>query len=281
MKNHRKIEIVILFIICEMMIIPFFVRGAETTETVIAEKDSYVDSSSPHSNYGGKGFMRCGAWGSYNLYIYEAYISFNLDSIPEGWTRVEISLDFSLVSQTLNFDIHEVSDDWEEYEIDWANKPKKDSKLTTLRMVNSEKWTEDITSHVSGNSLSICVSSSNYEEGDYVWIASREDSSTSDRPTLEFTYETSSGSNISTIMGSIFILFLVGAFIVVGLIFIYFQDKKKKIQQASQQRIPPRPQQPSQQSSQQVTQPRVIHCTSCGAKISAVDTFCKECGAKN
>ena len=140
----------------------------------IADKDSYIDTANPLSNYGGVNNLMTGY--SFSSDIREAYFHFNFSNKPVSFTRAEISLDFWSVSQTMNFTVCLIEEDWNEFSLDWLSQPTKGPVIGYIIATASGIYTLDITSLIAGRTnLTICVyiEIDNYI-ADYAYITSRE-----------------------------------------------------------------------------------------------------------
>ncbi len=177
MKSKRKtiIEIFILLGLVFLFNIPTTKAiQREVTISNIADKDTYIDTDNPLSNYGGVNNLMAG----YSIFydIREAYFHFNFSNKPSSFTRAEISLDFWGVSQTMNFSICLIEEDWNEYALDWMSQPNKSQVIGNIIATSSGIYTLDITSLIAGRTnLSICVyiDTDNIID-DYAYITSRE-----------------------------------------------------------------------------------------------------------
>ena len=140
----------------------------------IAEKDTYVDTANPTSNFGGVSYLISG----FSLFsdIREAYLYFNFSNKPSDFIRAEISLEFWGVSQTMNYTICLIEEGWSEFSMTWINKPNKGQIISNLLVTSNTIYTIDVTSLIPGrNNLSICVyvEIDNYVD-DYAYITSKE-----------------------------------------------------------------------------------------------------------
>ncbi len=177
MKSKDKIRVLLGLLV--IFIFQFFIPNVtgvlkDVTISTVAEKDTYVNSYEPLSNYGGVDDARAGFY--FTGDILEAYFYFNFTDKPADFTKVEISLDFWGVSETMNFAVRLINDAWSELSMDWLNKPVKGDLITNLLVASSGIYKIDITNLISNlTNISICVyvEFENYVN-DYVYIASRE-----------------------------------------------------------------------------------------------------------
>jgi len=95
----------------------------EATVSNIADKDTYIDTANPLSNYGGSSNLMTG----YGIFsdIREAYFHFNFSNKPSSFIKAEVSLEFWGVSQTMNFSVCLIEEEWGEYTLDWVSQPSK------------------------------------------------------------------------------------------------------------------------------------------------------------
>lgn len=159
----------------------------DQTVSTIAEKDTYVESYYPTSNYGGQDWL---IFGNYILGWNEAYLHFNFSDKPAGWTKAEISIDMYSVSETFNVTVSLINDTWNEFTINWVNKPVHREVITTFTVAERKIYKFDITDNIEGrNSISICLNASNYLQNGYVQGSSKEGAySSEDYPQLIWIY---------------------------------------------------------------------------------------------
>ncbi len=161
----------------------------DTTISAVAEKDTYVNSYNPASNFGGQDYALSGFY--FTGDILESYFYFNFSDKPIDFSKAEISIDLWSVSMTMNVSICLIEENWDEYSMTWMNKPAKESEITSLLITQSDIYTFDVTDYIAGrNNLSICVyiKIENYVD-DYFYITSREGFySEEDAPQLIWTY---------------------------------------------------------------------------------------------
>lgn len=172
---------VILFLLGIILIFGLFITIPSTKAitreryiSTIAEKDTYVDTANPTSNYGGVSYLMTG----FGLFgdIREAYFYFNFSDKPQSYIRAEISLEFWGVSQTMNYTICLIEESWNEYSMTWLNKPDKGEVIDNIMVTTDTIYKIDVTSLISGrNNISICVyvEIENFVE-DYSYITSKE-----------------------------------------------------------------------------------------------------------
>jgi len=159
----------------------------DATISTVAERDSYVESDSPTSNNGGKDWL---IFGDYIFGWNEAYLYFNFSDKPTGWTKAEISIDMYSVSETFNVTVSLINDTWDEYTINWMNKPEHREIITTFTVAEGKIYKIDITNYIEGrDNISICLNASDYYQNGYVQGHSIEGAySSEDFPQLIWTY---------------------------------------------------------------------------------------------
>lgn len=146
----------------------------EITVSNVAYKDTYIDTANPLANYGGSSNLMTG----YGIFadIREAYFHFNFSNKPISFIRAELSFEFWGVSQTMNFSVCLIEEEWGEFTLDWVSQPSKGQVIGNIFVTLSGIYTLDITSLIAGRTnLSVCVyiDLDNYVE-DYAYITSRE-----------------------------------------------------------------------------------------------------------
>jgi hypothetical protein len=188
--KERNFLVFVLVIIGFLLTIPN-AQGIQRERTFsnVADRDTYLDTASPMSNYGGVNNLIAGF--SYTPNIREAYFHFNFSNKPSNLKRAEISLEFWGVSQTMNFTVCIIEDNWDEYTMTWGERPNKNNTIGHLLVASSGIYKLGITSLIQGRTdISICV----YIEidnliRDYAYITSREGFySSEDAPQILWTY---------------------------------------------------------------------------------------------
>jgi len=192
MKN-KKIFVVIGFLILfglTFNITPTKGITRDTTISIIAEKDTYIDTGSPGANYGGVDNLYTGI--DYSSDLHESYFYFNFSNKPTNYKKAEISLDIWGVSKTVYLNICLIEESWDEYNMTWLNKPTHGEHITTLLVPSSNIYKIDVTNYIEGrNNISICLYTGDYLMDDYVYITSREGYyswAPEDAPQLIWTY---------------------------------------------------------------------------------------------
>ncbi|MHA1689081.1 MAG: CBM96 family carbohydrate-binding protein [Promethearchaeota archaeon] len=150
-------------------------RPVEATSikiSTIAEKDSYVDSGNPTSNYGGKDWI---LFGNHFSDFTATYLYFNFSDKPAEWTKAEISIDCYFVSETFKATVSLINDDWEELTINWMNEPEHGEIITTLTISEEKIYYIDVSDYIAGrDNISICINASDYTQNGYIQATSSE-----------------------------------------------------------------------------------------------------------
>jgi len=199
MKVKKVIILISLIFFSSFMvnIIPARAIIRDQTISTVAEKDSYVSSYYPTSNYGGASWL---IFGKYILGWREAYLFFNFSDKPTSWNSAEISIDMYSVSETFNVTVSLINDTWDEYTINWINKPVHREVITTFTVAQGNIYKINITDYIDGrNNISICLNASDYLQTGYVQGSSREGAYFSeDSPQLIWTYPENVEINITS-----------------------------------------------------------------------------------
>ncbi len=240
--------------------------ASDETVSTVAEKDAYIYTYNPTSNYGGKNWL---IFGDRGLGWTEAYLYFNFSDKPAGWTKAEISIDMYYVSETFNVMVCLISDTWNEYTINWVNKPEHKEIITTFTVAEGKIYKIDITDFIQGrNSISICVNASNNLQTGYVQGHSKEGAySSEDYPQLIWTYpepEYSGGYFLGIV-----VLFGIGAVLCIGVPVGIYKLYKKKTEERKIFIT---------QEPKDILAKKAHYCQNCGKEIIPNTKFCTKCG---
>ena len=163
----------------------------ENTISIEADKDTYVSSADPLSNFGNLTLVRVGYLGDS---IYIAYFHFDLSDKPKNFFKAEISLHPSkfYIGETVTFSIGSIEENWDELSMTWMNKPNSSEKITSF-LATGAVWLPtyeiDITDYVTGKTnISVCVYIDNYVDDWYLFCTREHTIYPSDRPLLILTY---------------------------------------------------------------------------------------------
>ena len=164
------------------------------TLSTTADADTYVDTVSPTSNFGGQTDLVAGLSSS-NLYA--AFIHFNFSTEPQNVTKARIKFYVWSVGSTVNLSATIITTPWSEYSMTWMNKPSGKTHIAYIIIPSSGFYYIDITNYLAGrNNISICLNCSNYLNTDTAWIDSREwySYNSQEVPMIEWTYTATSST---------------------------------------------------------------------------------------
>lgn len=267
MKSYKKLS---LFLILFLSLSVFVSFGqcftVENTKEIYADRDTYIDSYSVNSNYGGKDYL---CIGELIIGYDHTFLHFDLSEIPEVFTKAYLSLNFYYVPETIDISIYSTSSNWNELGLTWINAPSEgslvghfvdiaESKVYIFGIYNfMESW--------SASEITFIVKEFDYSEPGYIQLSSREGAtSDTNKPHLLFYYEV----EIEDLAILIPILIIVGIAIFIGIVvYLGKNSKTRKIQETSQPKTP---------SPYAVSN---AFCSNCGAKTQ-VGSFCTNCGKK-
>jgi len=204
-KNNLLITFGILFLF-GITIAPS-VNGAITTVTSEADKDSYVTTSNPTTNYGGADWL---IFGYYITDFAEAYLHFNFTDKPANFTKAEITIDMYSISATVNLTASIITDSWSETGITWVNKPDHGQVISAFTASTEQVYSIDVTNFITGTGISICINATDFTQTAYVQARSSEGgyswSTLLPTPKLVWTYNAPDtqipGFNILILLGS-------------------------------------------------------------------------------
>jgi hypothetical protein len=215
---------ILVALVCASLAFSFAaVRVTAATSKIYADKDSYVESSSPAANYGGQSNLFCG---HYYYSIYDAYIHFNLSSKPAGFTSAKFVFNCASVSVTQNYSVWQVNGAWSEYTITYYNRPTTATYLGYWRVTQDGKYSVDVTTLATSRSeVTFLINASDNVADDYIYISSRE-SSWEDEPYIEWTHPSLGPSPF------VIILIIAGVAIAVIIpIAVFISNKNRKTKQ--------------------------------------------------
>ncbi len=273
MLNKKSIVIAGILIIIGFTLRITPMRGitSDLTVSAVTEKDAYVYTYNPDSNYGGKDWL---LFGDRGLGWTEAYLYFNFSDKPAGWAKAEISIDMYYISETFDVTVTLISDTWEEYTINWINKPIHREIIATFTVAEGKIYKIDITDYIEGrNSISICANASNNLQTGYVQGHSKEGAySSEDYPQLIWTYPEPEPYNLPYSLGYLLgvIVFLgIGAVLFIGVpVGIYKLFKKKtEVRKIF-----------ITQEPKNILVQKAHYCQNCGKEIIPNAKFCRKCG---
>lgn len=166
----------------------------ETTTTLVADMDTYVNSALPTSNFGNIAMIRSG---SDNDSTYEAYYHFNLTSKPAGVTKAEFSyhqFGWPPGPPILNISVYLIEESWSENTTTWNNKPSKADKVgTILTDQGNINLKTNITDVIDGKSeISFCV----FIENSKTYVGARETVVEGNEPMIIWTFTENAEINV-------------------------------------------------------------------------------------
>lgn len=245
-------KIIVFFTILILSLSALSFLGEASNTVLYPTKDSYVNSYEPYKNFGSQMNMECGTFyvPMTGLQQTEAYIYFDLSGITTDRSKIELYLDFYLVSEAVEFEILNITEDWEESSISWFNKPLQGEKLLSFSVVNDSEILIDVSSHASGDVFSICIDSP-YFQDEIVNITSKEYDWDNYRPHLIFSSNDGQVNLLPVIIGIVVTIISGGSIIWVGR--YHKRNGVQKIQNL---------------------------CPKCGYKSTLPGKYCYNCGVK-
>ncbi|MGB5910985.1 MAG: DNRLRE domain-containing protein [Promethearchaeia archaeon] len=114
----------LLFLIIGPLVITYF-QGYKRTFQV--DKDAYVSEQYPDTNYGAANSLRVGAaGGNYPFYTHNIYLHFTISSDywREAWREAWICVNFYYGSTDVDIGVNLISNNWDEMNINWNNRPE-------------------------------------------------------------------------------------------------------------------------------------------------------------
>ena len=143
--KYLKLGSVFLTILISQTILIQLVSAQEGEVTLNPTDDSYTNSSSPGSNYGGQSWLEVQRYEFYEEIDEEiAWLKFNLSDVPDG-AVVDIAtleLRCSSVSETYTVSAHYCSDNsWNQLSLTYSNSPGFNATaMDTVAVASSFQW---------------------------------------------------------------------------------------------------------------------------------------------
>lgn len=209
----------------------------EGTKETIAEKDTYVELADKAANNGGKGQLIVGEF----VNATESFLYFEFEDEPYDWEEVEIELNIYNVTERMEVEIYLTSDYWNEFTMNWTNRPIKKSLIDKFEVETEKKYKIDVTDEVEhglgidDNGISICIHHSNNasSKGYFQALSSEGCIDESDAPLLIWTYKIAADRTIMETPEFLNILIIiqvivgiVGASLMIWLLYERFIKKK-------------------------------------------------------
>jgi hypothetical protein len=117
-----------------------------STFTFTAVADSYINESSPTTNYGTSTQIRVDG-----SPLVRSYLRFNVQNLTGRITRVTLRI-YANSASTVGYDIRLVTNTWSETSINYNNAPPFGSAVSASSPFSSGQWTTvDLTSVITGN----------------------------------------------------------------------------------------------------------------------------------
>ena len=198
------------------------VRGYERTINV--EKDSYVFEYYPDNNYGADDYLRVG---NYSFGEVQAYYHFNISSLPDGWTEVNLLVNFDYGSNMVDIGANLTYESWDEMTITWNNKPNNSIYRGHILCDGFNFRIPLRPDQIINDGVSVCLFGRGEEINGFIQGNSKEGASSgSDIAKVELSYK-GIDPNILTslIIGGILIYIVIA---VIGMIIVIIKRKLKK-----------------------------------------------------
>lgn len=267
MKSCNKLAL-IFFLLSLSFLISFGRCGShiETRNTkIFADRDTYIDSYSTDSNYGGKDWL---CVGELIIGYDHAFLHFDLREAPEEFTVVYLTLDFYYIPETIRISFYTTANNWNELSLTWDNAPSEDllighySNIAEERIYNFNirafmaSWNDD--------EISIIVKEYDFSETGYIQLSSKEGAySNSDKPCLNFNYEVEIDDSYIPFV----IIGVLAAAITITIVAIIYKKRKAKLREDIL---------PAKASDTPYAISASKLCSNCGTKVN--NQFCTNCG---
>ena len=268
MKSYQKLSLFLMLLLSLTVFASFGqCRTEERTKRIYTDRDTYIDSYSVDSNYGGKDYL---CIGELIIGYDHTFLHFDLSEIPEVFTKVYLSLDFYHLSETIDISIYSTLSSWTEYGLTWTNAPSEGSLVSHFVDIAEENVYHfgiyNFMESWNSNEISFIVKEFDYSETGYIQLSSKEGAYfNNDKPHLLFYYEV----EIEDVNLLIPIFLIVGVAITVGIVIVLVKKSKtRKITESMETKT---------QSPYSISD---NICSNCGAKIGVGADFCTNCGKK-
>lgn len=93
------------------------------TKKIYTDRDTYIDSYSTDSNYGGKDWISIGEL----LIGYDhTFLHFDLREAPVEFIQAYLTLNFYYIPETIDISFYTTANNWSELSLTWINAPSED-----------------------------------------------------------------------------------------------------------------------------------------------------------
>ncbi|NVM19585.1 MAG: DNRLRE domain-containing protein [Candidatus Lokiarchaeota archaeon] len=214
MKSKNNATILLLLFFASLGILntiqPVNAGLVYTTVETFPDRDTYVNSTAPDTNYGNEERFYVGATDESSPF-FNAYFHFNFSDQPDTFEKAEVYIPFENVLYPLDLEdvflvCGLISNDWNETDVTWNNSPSVIKLLTypyTIKIIQQYEFCViiDVTAEITGiNGVSVLISNTqlNYSLPGYT----KESEFPEKGPKLVWTYEPVYPSNPSIVINS-------------------------------------------------------------------------------
>ena len=202
----KKIFLLIMLFSFTFILGSISMVNAEEEKRTAANADTSAHKDQPSSNFGHLSPIFIVTSGSDSES--NGYFHFGLGGKPDNLIKAEIDIRVNTVTNPMDITVYLVNESWGEYTLTWDNKPATGEVITTF-MINSVGHMHfDVSDHVAGGSLSICIKANSNIQNGFIAVDSRETSSYV--PLIIWTYETNVNNGEPTIAGYQLLSLLLG-----------------------------------------------------------------------
>ncbi|NVM18641.1 MAG: zinc ribbon domain-containing protein [Candidatus Lokiarchaeota archaeon] len=226
-KKNIKIVSVIGFIIFGVTVIVLAAHIQGHERSIRVEKDSYVAEDYPDINYGADDFLHVGNYSNGKV---QTFYFFNISSLPDGWSEVEIHVKFDYGSGMVDIGANLTYEIWDEMTITWNNKPKAIVYRGHILCDGFDFRIPLRKDQIIDDGIGVCLYARDGEADEYIRGNSREGaSSNNDRALIELKYIGIDPSFISAALMTLSIVgIIVGVFIGIVVLSILLYSNKQK-----------------------------------------------------
>ncbi len=227
-KNRVKIITVIGLIIFGFTAILIVAHFLGYEQKIKVEKDTYVSEYFPNKNYGTDDYLRVG---NYDFGKVQTFYHFNISSLPDGWTEVEIIVNFDYGSNIVDVAANLTYESWDEMTITWNNKPNKSVYRGHILCDGFDFRIPLRTDQIVNDGVSVCLYGRGGEDDGYIQGSSKESASRSaDIAWIELSYEGIDPAVLTTLsIVGIIIAIILGTFGIIILIVVIRLEPDKML----------------------------------------------------